>query len=129
MEIKDFLKPGFFAAFRKLAQQDLPIKKTWELKTLMAQVDEEFKKFQELNFELRKKYIEKLKNKKPKLKIKKNGKLDFDIEKDEEYLKEFEQLLQIKIDVKKIEIKVDDIGEGKMSFADLENLKSLVNFL
>jgi len=115
---------------RDILQKELPIKPSYWLGRIANKVLPELKTFEETRMSLIKKYTKKDKKGNPLYKMDKNGKAiepkNYDIENEEEFLKEFKELAEQEIEININPIKLDDLGDIKMQPAILAKLDNII---
>jgi len=113
MKVRNLI--SFNASLKKLLIQDLPVKISFKLGKLIKPLNEEYKIFAENKKKLFTKYGEEEK-----------GQVKIKPENTKAFTKDFEELLNIEVEIDIPKIKVDDLGDIKISPLDMSNLDILI---
>jgi hypothetical protein len=122
MKLAQITGENFQRALDKLYSQQLPIKTAFKLKGIIKVIREEYAKYEEVRNNALKKYGKK--DDKGELVVDSKNKVQFENDSYEEFLKEFNELTSLDINID--QIKLSELGDASLSTQDLEILNGLI---
>jgi translation initiation factor 2 alpha subunit (eIF-2alpha) len=122
MKLARIISKDFQEALRKLNGQALPAKVAYKLKSISKTVDSENQKYEEVRIASLKKYGEKDEN--GEVKTREDGNVMLSKEGAEAFLNDLNELVNIEVELPTI--RIDDLGDVKLTAEDLMNLEGLI---
>ena len=117
-----------FNGFKVLIEKEIPIKIAYKLMKLLKQLEDENKFFIDKRNELLKKYSQKDDNGNIKQIDEGNGKvgIQLEIDKIEEFNNKLKDLVDIEISIDFEKVKIEELGDIKITIKDLYNLDKFI---
>ena len=122
MQLRKITNPSFNRVMNKIVNSELDVKICWRLNKVIRKLSIEQKQYTETQQKLLNKYG--MKDEDKKLVTDKNGNVEFDEGKQQEFTLEIDKVLDIEIEV--VKIKLDDLDGIKLTVLELTLVEDLI---